>query len=180
MRLPTNDVRRLGDADLKKHAASARKRARVLAGAEPGTSAARTEQLDELKRLSAFAVSAEGELGRRAFEGQAYAWKAARSTDWALEPARSGRRRRSRRGKRASDAAARAFWLLRYGLPSPLIYEEIDTRRLSDKEGEELLALTQRILKGGISAKEQRRWEDLLEQAADRPGQIAQARAQGF
>ena len=53
----------------------------------------------------------------------------------------------------------------------------MDGARLSIAEGQELYDLTCRAMKGAMTASEAPRWEELLEQAADRPaGSIAAAR----
>lgn len=145
------------------------------------------EYLSRLESARTTFTAATAELARRA-KGKSDSlratapfnpdvWKRERMDAWAMDPTPLQERGGRPTEPDPYEPVRKAFHLLRGGLPSPLVPEEIDGARLSVEEGQEFYDLTLRARKGEMTASEAPRWEELLEKTAGRPtGSIAAAR----
>ena len=143
----------------------------LLHGPDPGTPAARREQLVEIEQLSASIEEAQQVKFDRTMDAR----RAAQMDGWARAPGVGSERRRDEPPER--EAMRKIAYLYRSGMPLPLRLEDFSHGRLTAKESLELLDLAQRAFRGGdeYNAQDIPRHEALLEKAcAAAPGAIAQ------
>ena len=176
-----NDLSRLSDGEIRKRIEQATKVRNEIEKAD-SLEIVRAGKADEtLARLQSAGdtfKAAKATLARRGAKGSlraagtfdSEARRNAQMSEWALDPTPIYERPGRPTAPDPWEPLKKAYWLLRNGLPSPLLPEDMDgVPRLSVEEGQELYDLTLRSVKGAMTASEVPRFNELLEKAADKP-----------